>query len=91
MSKFKIGDRVVGNENAYRHYHTTTKGFIGTVLEVCGNNGMLTITRVDGSGAEYHVRQDCFNPLTVKDTKIARAYYKNNINKIENGEIFLKG
>lgn len=35
MSKFKVGDRVIGNSEG--RYSITKKGWIGTVTEVCGN------------------------------------------------------
>lgn len=39
---------------------------------------------------EWIFTEDILRLLTVKDTKIARAFYKNNIKKIEDGKIYLK-
>ena len=34
MSKFKVGDEVIGNKLATKHYAATVEGWIGTVVDV---------------------------------------------------------
>lgn len=50
MSKFKIGDKVIGNEKALGKYTVTTKGFTGRVTNI-------TPFKVEGFGVD----EDCFD------------------------------
>lgn len=60
-AKFKVGDRVIGNDQADKHYGITTQGWIGTVKEVFDNERIS----VQGSaGDTYTVQAECFDLYT---------------------------
>jgi hypothetical protein len=46
MSKFKVGDRVIGNAKANTKYLVTRKGYGGVVIDVVGN--LITIKGIGG-------------------------------------------
>lgn len=56
MYKFKVGDKVIGNDNADREYHVTKKGYKGTVDAVF-DDGTIEVDK-------YKVFADCFDLLS---------------------------
>lgn len=72
MSKFKVGDVVIGNEKA-NQYSVTTEGYIGLVTglgEHDSNNILVKpLDRDDHEG--FEVRSDCFDLKAPKLTKQA--------------------
>ena len=74
MNKFKVGDKVVGNELA-NQYGITVEGWIGIVSTTDGD-GMIWVKASDSTGTVYHVNANCFdlcpsvvNPNPVKISK----------------------
>ena len=74
MNKFKVGDKVVGNELA-NQYGITVEGWIGIVSTTDGD-GMIWVKASDSTGTVYHVNANCFdlcpsvvNPNPVKVSK----------------------
>lgn len=61
MSKFKIGDKVVGNDSANREYAITKKGWVGTV-ECCHDDGRIEVESLDHEHI-YKVDEDDFDKL----------------------------
>ena len=53
VDNLKVGDKVIGNDEASEHYGITKKGYIGKVTKVCGNN-------IELNGL-YIVRPECFD------------------------------
>ena len=41
-AKFKVGDKIIGNEKSSDHYSITTEGWIGTVTHIC-DDGMIMV------------------------------------------------
>lgn len=70
MSKFKVGDKVIGNKKATCHYAVTKEGWRGVVMKVCGN-GMIFVT---GDGARskngFGVNEKYFDHDTTEGNKI---------------------
>lgn len=61
MGKFKVGDRVVGNEKANR-YGITVEGWEGTVIRV--GNGYISVNGPGSCGGDgFSVDPDCFDML----------------------------
>lgn len=57
--KFKVGDKVIGNDEAGKHYAFTKKGWIGTVKSLYGyNHDSMT---VEGCGGEFSVNVERFD------------------------------
>lgn len=73
MSKFKVGDKVIGNEKAGKRYAVTGKGYIGTVLNVFDN--MLLISASDECDS-YKVNECCFD---LYESKEVRDYIETDI------------
>lgn len=82
MSKFKVGDMVIGNSEANR-YGITRKGWIGRVTR---DDGVKWFTAVGEDGRRFvHLYEDCFDLITVPterkvvittdgETTLARLY-----------------
>lgn len=67
MARFKVGDKVVGNDNANREYGITTTGWKGIVKEV-REDGICRIEGRDGSekslsGQGYRVHERYFSKV----------------------------
>ena len=87
---FKVGDKVkiVLDENS-----TYTKDFlVGTICTIrmmkspYNTKYPIKLER----NTNFNWRESELRRATVKNTAIARAFYKGQIEKIENGEIYLK-
>ena len=92
-SKFKVGDKVVATKLATEQYGITKEGYTSFVIgfQVYADVEYFLIQRTDRKGmGHFLVEEKYFNHCHVKDTKIARAFYKNNIDRIEKGLIYLK-
>lgn len=80
--KFKIGDKVIGNDLADENYGITCKGYKGIVTDVL-NNGKIKVN-------QYTVLEECFDLfeekiiITRKGKKTIAKYYVN-------GEVMEKG
>jgi len=68
-TKFKVGDKVVGNAQASKEYSITIEGWKGTVKRVCKNDTMIVEGPglIGGTGVMTH----CFD--LVKPEKKSRA------------------
>lgn len=73
MEKFKIGDRVIGNDKATEKYAVTKKDWAGIVIDVYGNQ-----CDIQGDDGELYTNLycDCFN--------VIRSFTKNDL---KNGDI----
>lgn len=80
--KFKVGDKVIGNDLADEYYGITCKGYKGIVTDVL-NNGKIKVN-------QYTVLEECFDLfeekiiITRKGKKTIAKYYVN-------GEVMEKG
>lgn len=72
MTKFKIGDVVIGNEKA-NQYSITTEGWIGVVTRLGEyHSNSISVKSLDGDNHEgFEVRSDCFDLKAPKLTKQA--------------------
>ena len=68
MSKFKVGDKVVGNDSANEKYEITKKGWIGTV-KYYHDDGCIAVESLDHEHI-YPVHEDCFDKLDSPQRKI---------------------
>lgn len=59
MSKFKIGDIVVGNKSANDVYSITTEGWVGRVVEIDGDD--IRVQSLEDKGFHPWVKSACFN------------------------------
>ena len=86
--KFKVGDRVriVLDDNSH-HAKSDLKDKVSKIKNVDNNIHSYPIN-LHIYGMNW--RESELRLFTVKNTAIARAYYKNRIEKIENNEIYLK-
>lgn len=82
MTKFKVGDKIVGNAKANR-YRITTEGWKGTVTKV-GSEGYFAATGAGGLWGELDAR--CFDkvskvgrPKKEKTVKFVAFYEKHRI------------
>lgn len=91
MSKFKKGDRVkcinIGEHGSY----SVKVGEIYTITRVYkkDNKDFVEVSTEIGMRSSG-IFSSRFKLLTVKNTAVARAFYKNKIEKIEKGLIYLK-
>nr|DAV24416.1 MAG TPA: hypothetical protein [Caudoviricetes sp.] len=73
--KFKVGDKVIGNDLADGYYGITSKGYKGIVTDVL-NNGKIKVN-------QYTVLEECFDlseekiVITCKGNKTIAKYYIN--------------
>lgn len=75
--KFKVGDKVIGNDLADEYYTVTRKGYVGTVTDVL-KNGKIKVN-------QYTVLEKCFDlfeeeekiVITRKGKKTIAKYYIN--------------
>lgn len=73
--KFKVGDKVIGNDLADENYGITCKGYEGIVTDVL-NNGKIKVN-------QYTVLEECFDlseekiVITCKGNKTIAKYYVN--------------
>lgn len=73
--KFKVGDKVIGNDLADENYGITCKGYEGIVTDVL-NNGKIKVN-------QYTVLEECFDlseekiVITYKGNKTIARYYVN--------------
>lgn len=56
-AKFKVGDRVIGNDQADKHYSIATQGWVGTVVAVYPD-GTIDVKGADGP---FRVDEDYFD------------------------------
>lgn len=62
MSKFKVGDIVIGNDGANYAYNITVEGWKGKVTNIDDNTfGDIEVIAIDGSGAHHWVKSNCFD------------------------------
>lgn len=61
--KFKIGDKVIGNDKASKLYNITGKGYISEVVSINEDNSILKLT----SG--FYVSTECFDLYTEEKTE----------------------
>ena len=80
--KFKVGDKVIGNDLADEHYGITCKGYKGIVTDVL-NNGKIKVN-------QYTVLEECFDLLEEK-IAITRNGKKTIAEYYVNGEVMEKG
>ena len=66
--KFKIGDRVIGNDGADKAYSITVKGWRGIVVQLCDNGMMRVESAVNG--IEYRVDEKHFDFDTAKKSDL---------------------
>lgn len=59
-AKFKVGDHVIGNDQADDRYGMTTRGWIGTVMAVF-SSGLI---KVKGDEGDFVVDPECFDLYT---------------------------
>ena len=73
MAKFKIGDRVIGNDKATEKYAVTKKDWVGIIIDVHDNR-----CDIQGDDGELYTNLycDCFN--------VIHSFTKNDL---ENGDI----
>lgn len=76
MSKFKVGDIVVGNKSANDKYSITTEGWVGRVVAVCEDE--IKVQSLDNKGFEPWVSGACFELCNSGYTASA----KNGIKKV---------
>lgn len=80
--KFKIGDKVIGNDLADENYGITCKGYNGIVTDVL-NNGKIKVN-------QYTVLEECFD-LFEEKIIITREGKKTIAKYYVNGEVMEKG
>jgi hypothetical protein len=85
---FKVGDVVrYTNKGGYDWSGFSTTSFY-TVTDIkYSNERPYIIVDGRGGGISYSICQ--FRSASVKDTKVARAFYKNRIKEIRDGKIFI--
>lgn len=82
--KFKVGDKVIGNDLADEYYAVTRKGYVGTVKEV--RDGRTIV--VD----RYPVLEECFDLFKEEEKIVITREGKKTIAKYYvNGEVMEKG
>lgn len=69
MSKFKVGDRVVGNDSADEKYGVTKKGWVGTVKRYYDDGYNIAVESLDHKNT-YTVLERCFDKLDSTQRKI---------------------
>ena len=80
--KFKVGDKVIGNDLADEYYAVTRKGYKGIVTDVL-NNGKIKVN-------QYTVLEECFD-LFEEKIIITREGKKTIAKYYVNGEVMEKG
>lgn len=80
--KFKVGDKVIGNDLADENYGITCKGYKGIVTDVL-NNGKIKVN-------QYTVLEECFD-LSEEKIVITRKGKKTIAKYYINGEVMEKG
>lgn len=80
--KFKVGDKVIGNDLADENYGITCKGYKGIVTDVL-NNGKIKVN-------QYTVLEECFD-LFEEKIIITREGKKTIAKYYVNGEVMEKG
>ena len=68
MSKFKVGDKVVGNDSADEKYGVTKKGWVGTV-KCCHDDGCIAVESLDREHI-YPAHEDYFDKFDSTQKKI---------------------
>lgn len=82
--KFKVGDKVIGNDLADENYGITCKGYVGTVKEVRAG-GTIKVDR-------YIVLEKCFDLFEEEEKIVITRKGKKTIAKYYiNGEVMEKG
>lgn len=66
--KFKVGDKVIGNEKANDNYGITGKGWIGYVIEIF-EDGQIRVSEEATDKHGYTVDPDCFDKIEEKKFK----------------------
>jgi hypothetical protein len=102
--RFKVGDRVrvlEGHESSEHEIDRDYIGKIGTVADIYIDKVDLVMddvslnthwtTNLKKNTAEEFFMNEDIELVTIPDSKLARNLYKNNIEKIEDGKIHLKG
>lgn len=82
--KFKVGDKVIGNDLADEYYGITCKGYKGIVTDVL-NNGKIKVN-------QYTVLEECFDLFEEEEKIVITRKGKKTIAKYYvNGEVMEKG
>lgn len=91
MTKFKVGDKVVGNAEASKRYSITREGWRGTVVQVY-LSGINIKSDVDGS-TFHDLDPDCFDLVgaTEKKAVIISDGKNTTATLYENGRIVARG
>lgn len=79
--KFKVGDKIIGNKEASKHYGITITGWIGEVLEIDCDSRFGDIY-VKGEGFMGNVKSNCFDLYTPHQGKILIMVDEKDPNKI---------
>lgn len=94
LTDFEVGDSVIYTNSGGHDWPGFCEGNIYTIVNISGKiNGVLSDTvwfNIEGMSDSMGFGISQFRSATVKDTKIARAFYKNNIKEIKDGKIYLK-
>lgn len=80
--KFKVGDKVIGNDLADENYCITCKGYEGIVTDVL-NNGKIKVN-------QYTVLEECFD-LSEEKIVVTRKGNKTIVKYYINGKVIEKG
>lgn len=67
--KFKVGDKVIGNEKADEEYCITTQGWIGEVVEIKADGEIYVKSE---RGSSFWVMEECFDLYEEKKEKVWR-------------------
>lgn len=82
--KFKVGDKVIGNDLADEYYAVTRKGYKGIVTDVL-NNGKIKVN-------QYTVLEECFDLFEEEEKIVITRKGKKTIAKYYiNGKVMEKG
>lgn len=82
MAKFKIGDKIIGNEQASKHYSYTKTGWIGKVVGVNGDD----IQVKDDTSSRMWVSANCFDLYSPAQEKKKKTNDKETT--LTNGEVY---
>ena len=74
MTKFKVGDIIVGNDKANMNYGITKKGVKCKVICSCDDDDFIKVEVMCGifKGREYCVRYECFDLVQCDEITITR-------------------
>lgn len=89
MSKFKIGDRVIGNALANGKYLFTREGWQGRVVEI-NDNGTIRVQSPNGKGARFLASAECFDLVQDRHKIIVTVDDRTITAKLFNGKELVK-